>query len=56
MSITLLNFDEKKSRKTFFLHKQMSEHAKIRNADNTEDLYGKSEAGKNHGGARVHYK
>jgi len=30
----------------FFPHKQMSEHSKMRNTDNTKNLHGKSEAGK----------
>jgi len=35
-----------------FPHKQMSEHAKIRNTDNTRFMW-KTRSGKNHEGARV---
>jgi len=39
----------------FLPHKQMSEHAKIRNTDNKEDICGEPRR-KNHGGAKVDYK
>jgi len=46
MKVGLYHVVVDKSQKTFFPHKQMSEHAKIRTTENTKDLHGKPEAEK----------